>query len=154
MSLQHFINERLKITSNTKPLSKVQPQTTTELRKIILDTVKKRGGKDVDLNYIDTSKITDMGALFYGTNPRNIKIDEWDVSNVENMSRMFAECKDFNCDLSKWDVSSVKDMLGMFYKCKGFDCDLSKWNVSNVESSYGFVDKCPLMAKDKLPKFR
>ena len=43
----------------------VQPKTKKELIQIIKDTIEKEGF-DCDLNFIDTSKITDMIELFYG----------------------------------------------------------------------------------------
>lgn len=62
-------------------LNKVTPKTKQELRTII-ERELKRQGTDADLNFIDTSKITDMSYLFYGLNIGKIKIDKWDVSNV------------------------------------------------------------------------
>nr|DAN42524.1 MAG TPA: hypothetical protein [Caudoviricetes sp.] len=112
-----IVTERLKITSKTKLLI-VRPSTKDELRSLIEQQIKKQG-PSVNLNFIDTSSITDMSELFYGLGNviRSIKIDEWDVSNVTNMyatSRtacshdvMFYGCKSFNADLSEWDVSSV-----------------------------------------------
>ena len=43
---------------------KVQPKTKKELIQIIKNTIEKEG-YDCDLNFIDTSKITDMAELFY-----------------------------------------------------------------------------------------
>ena len=42
---------------------KVQPKNKTELKKIIEETIKEKG-PNCDLNFIDTSKITDMSELF------------------------------------------------------------------------------------------
>ena len=107
----------------------------------------KQNGKEVNLNCIDTSAITDMSHLFEVDADRpddeiflgfNGDISEWDVSNVTNMSYMFAtniefECQSrFNGDLSKWDVSNVTDMTGMFYQACCFNQDISKWDVSKV----------------------
>ena len=52
------IIERLKITSKTKSL-RVKPASYSEL-KVIIDKELKRQGPDADLNFIDTSEITDM----------------------------------------------------------------------------------------------
>ena len=79
-----------------------------ELIKTIKDSLDKGV---VDLNFIDTSKITDMSSLFYKgvelakydkSIQETIDISEWDTSNVTNMSDMFAYAKYFNCDLSKF----------------------------------------------------
>ena len=115
----------------------VRPRNRGELLNEILKRFK-RG--QYNLNDIDTSEITDMSSLFYGSyNFENVDISkldvsEWDVSNVRYMYKTFAMCRDFNCDLSKWDVSNVKNMEYMFYNSKKFNSDLSKWDVSNVGS--------------------
>ena len=154
MSLSHHVVERLKITSNTKPL-RLQPSTWDELRAIIEQELKEQG-PDADLNFIDTSEITNMAGLFYKLNIRNIKIDEWDVSNVTNMSNMFFGCKEFNCDLSNWDIQKVEVIAYLFYKCHLFNCDLSEWNPMSVKSAnYAFAE-CTSFKSDlsgwKMPK--
>ena len=109
MSLKQYINERLRIGNNTKS-AHVRPKTKDELISIIEQEVRRQG-LDADLNFIDTSRITDMSKLFDSLYyVHNIKIDEWDVSNVEDMSSMLRQCKNFNCDLSGWNVSNVEDM--------------------------------------------
>ena len=83
MSLSKFINERLHISSNTKTV-RVKPSTKGELRSIIEQELERQG-PDADLNFIDTSLITDMSRLFTQLDVGNIQIDKWDVSNVESM---------------------------------------------------------------------
>ena len=82
---------------------------------IIEDTIKKEGNI-CDLNFIDTSKITDMDFLFYNHTNFDGDISMWDVSNVKTMVSMFEYCS-FDGDISKWDISSVEDMNEMFYMC-------------------------------------
>ena len=125
----------LHITSQSK-LARLRPTTKDELRYIIEQELERQG-PDADLNFIDTSMITDMSALFEGFNRlhakffiRNIKIDSWNVSNVENMSYMFYGSTYFSCDLSRWDVSHVQMMNSMFWRCTNFTSDLSNWNTS------------------------
>ena len=103
MNFKYFLNEASK--------TAVQPKTKDELKKIIEDTIKEQGFK-CDLNFIDTSKITDMSFLFYDTK-FNGDISKWNVSNVKDMEGMFCR-SDFNGDISKWDVSNVKKMRDMF----------------------------------------
>ena len=71
-----------------------------ELRIIIKQTIESEG-PNCDLNWIDTSGITDMNSLFSALN-----------------STIF---KEFNGDISKWDVSNVEDMSYMFYGCEKFN---------------------------------
>ena len=67
-SLVQFIQEKLVIKKSNNLLDyKYSPETNEELK----DLVKKRiltEGKEVDLNDIDVSKITDMSGLFMGLN--------------------------------------------------------------------------------------
>ena len=103
MNFKYFLNEASK--------TAVQPKTKDELKKIIEDTIKEQGFK-CDINFIDTSKITDMSFLFYDTK-FNGDISKWNVSNVKYMFSMFYD-SEFNGDISKWDVSNVENMDGMF----------------------------------------
>ena len=116
--LVQFIQEKLVIKNKYKYF----PRTKEELEEIIEKRIKD-GGKEVDLNDIDVSNITDMSTLFWGTN-FNGDISSWDVSNVTNMSEMFYECTKFNSDISSWDVSNVIDMYGMFEECESFNQDI------------------------------
>ena len=74
----------------------VTPENKKELIRIINDTISKEG-PNCDLNFIDTSKIDDMSALFYSSK-FNGDISKWNVSNVKNMSGMFQYSK-FNNDI-------------------------------------------------------
>ena len=107
------------ITSTTKS-ARVRPNSKDELRSIIKNELKQQG-PDANLNFIDTSLITDMDMLFYNINKEilvgNIKIDQWDVSNVTTMSGMFYGCDECNTDISTWDISNVRHMGLMFVGC-------------------------------------
>jgi surface protein len=121
------------ITSKTRAL-KIRPETKRELITLIFHELERQG-TDADLNFIDTSLITNMTYLFHQFYIRNIKIDEWDVSNVTDMEGMFLGCSGLNCDLSKWDVSNVTKMDSMFSGCHNFEgIGLDFWNVSNVQN--------------------
>lgn len=120
----------------------VQPQTKKELADIIKNTCKKKGW-NCDLNFIDTSKITDMSLLFsdiptcfggYDLEKFNGDISKWNTSNVTNMFSMFDGALFFNHPLNNWDVSNVTNMRLMFSEAKSFNQPLDKWNVSKVRS--------------------
>ena len=125
----------------------VTPENKKELIKIINDTIEKEG-PNCDLNFIDTSKIDDMSALFYSSK-FNGDISNWDVSKVTYMSAMFNNSK-FDGDISNWDVSNVTSMSTMFAYSE-FNGDISKWNVSKVTNMREMFNSSKLKKLDKLP---
>ena len=146
--LNQFINEYIVKKKLDKPIDsedhyEYYPETKKELIKNIVEIFNS--GK-TNLNFIDTSKITDMSNLFdsgnYNKSLDNIDISKWNVSNVKYMQFMFDGYENFNCDLSNWDVSKVENMKGMFSWCIKFNCDLSKWNVNNVTNMDFMFDNC------------
>ena len=93
-----------------------------------------------DFQYLVTTKVTNMYALFYLDITDGINISSWDVSNVTNMAYMFDKAENFNSDISSWDVSNVTNMRGMFKRAYKFNQDLSSWDVSNVTECSNFKD--------------
>ena len=88
----------------------------------------------------DTSNITNMDHLFYGS-CSSWDLSKWDVSKVTSMKEAFKwSC--FNHDISGWDVSRVTSMKRMFMGNNLFDQDISGWNVSRVTdcSEFSYLD--------------
>ena len=142
--LNNFIQEKLKINSNTKINSyKYFPKDNDELINLIENLIEERGNK-ADLNDIDTSEIDSMFELFYGLD-FNGDISKWDVSNVTNMSQMFMGSK-FDGDISKWDVSNVINMRWMFESSSftGKNGDISEWDINNVKYMDNMFRNSPL----------
>ena len=135
------IYERLHINKDTGNNSyNYYPKTSNELEELIKKLIKERGN-NADLNDIDTSEITDMQFMFYGSS-FNGDISTWDVSNVKNMKYMFAFSK-FNGDISNWNVSNVENMTCMFKK-SNFNGDISEWDVSKVKYMWHMFFRSPL----------
>ena len=150
-SLKSYIQEKLVIKKNKATNYKYFPKTKEELKDIISKRIKD-GGNKVNLNDIDTSKITDMSNLFEKTK-FNGDISNWNVSNVNDMGEMFWGCKNFNSDISNWNVSNVTNMNDMFDGCVIFNKDISAWDVSNVKNTNKTFLACPIEEKYK-PKFK
>ena len=98
---------------------------------------------NANLNWIDTSKLRDMSALFVNKYEFNGDISQWDVSKVKNMRRMFYDSC-FNKDISKWNTSSLNYMNGMF-AYSPFKGNISNWNINNViDYDDHIFDNCPI----------
>ena len=107
-------------------LDKVKPKNKMQLKQLVDYAFKHN---IYDLNFIDTSKITDMSELFININ-HNFDVSSWDVSNVTNMGCTFYKCSMFTGKgLENWDVSNVTNMYRMFTWCKSFNSDLSNWDM-------------------------
>ncbi len=112
-------------------------------RKALQDEIKTaigRYGNSVSLNYLDTSEVVSMVALFNSVEAFNGDISKWDVSSVESMTSIFDGLTMFNSDISKWDVSSVTDMRSMFYEATSFNQPLNNWKVSQVTNMYAMFN--------------
>ena len=131
--LNNYILEKLHLNKDTEVKKyNYYPANLSELSEIVKKLLNERG-LNADLNDIDTSKVTDMTALFMPFSfIKNIDISEWNTSNVTKMCHMFNGCDKFNCDLSSWNTSKVTDMTCMFKSCYRFKSDLSSWDVSSV----------------------
>lgn len=69
----------------------MKPNSRDELLKIIEVTIEKEG-LNCDLNFIDTSLITDMSFMFYNSK-FNGNISNWGISNIANTRYMFCSTK-------------------------------------------------------------
>lgn len=82
-------------------------------------------GPNADLNYIDTSDVTNMMNLFNNTY-FNGDISKWDVSNVSNMTCMFRNSI-FNKPLNKWKLYKYLTYIHMFID-SNYDQEIT-WDV-------------------------
>ena len=102
---------------------------------------------NIDQN-IDTSNVTSMSNMFYGTKLANPDVSKWDVSNVTDMSCMFQAAVSANPDVSEWDVSKVKTMAHMFRHAASANPDTSSWDTSNVTNMSFMFDGATLANPD------
>ena len=94
---------------------KIQPKNRVQLEELIDYAFKHN---IYDLNFIDTSKITDMSLLFINC-MHDFDVSGWDVSNAKSIGYIFYKCKNFKGKgIENWDVSNVTDMSCAFTLCK------------------------------------
>ena len=93
----------------------------------------------LDLSSFDTSKVTNMGYMFYNiSNPTTLDISNFDTSHVTDMGAMFAYMSSlFTLNLSNFNTSQVTDMESMFAHMSSLmTLDLSNFDTSQVRSMH------------------
>ena len=101
--------------------------------------------KIVGLQYLNTSKVTNMGSLFGSCSGlTNLDLSHFDTSNVTNMSYMFRGCSGLtNLDLSKFNTAKVTNMSYMFSNFSNLtSLDLSHFDTSNVTNMEAMFKYC------------
>ena len=101
--------------------------------------------KNIDLSYLDTSKVKDMEGMFRNCiGLTNINLSSFDTSNVTDMGSMFDMCSSLTTlDLSNFDTSNVTNMNWMFNHCSSLTIlDLSNFDTSNVTNMNWMFNYC------------
>lgn len=183
--------ETLELGSAHKGLEYLQPINNTSLRSVFSSlegdililpaqwcTSKVTNLRDTfaycSFNYIDgieywnTSNVTTMEHIFYGSHfPSGLNL-WWDTSNVKNLSGAFMNATFPYLDLNSWDTSNVTDLTDIFkdLSLTGDDMvliliDWGKWegnltlDLSTISTVYGtgsfdsFSWKCMLLMYDR-----
>ena len=89
----------------------------------------------INLSNFDTSKVTDMSGMFAGMSSlTTLNLSSFNTSKVTNMSSMFGGMSSLTTlDLSNFDTSKVTDMSTMFrYMYNLTTLNLSSFNTSQV----------------------
>ena len=100
-----------------------------------LDEQKIRNILELDLSNFDTSKVTNMYAMFNGmSNLTTLNLSNFDTSKVTKMWAMFDGMSNLTTlNLSNFDTSKVTDMQYMFYGMSNLtSLNLSSFNTSQV----------------------
>ena len=120
------------------------PKDSSELFKLtICGSGCYRNFKSIEFNdSIDTSKVTDMSAMFEGNTFEKLDLSSFDTSKVTDMSYMFSWSDATTLDLSSFDTSKVTDMKWMFRNCYNLKTIYvsDKFNTLNVNDSYLMFD--------------
>ena len=94
----------------------------------------------LELGDFKTDNVTNMYDAFYGLNNlTSLDVSSWNTSKVTNMEGTFYYCRTLEeLDVSNWDTSNVTTMYQLFYSMDNLkSLDLSKWDVSNVTNMEG-----------------
>ena len=97
------------------------------------------------LNLIDTSEVTNIGAMFYGcASLATIDVSDFDTSTVTDMTAMFSGCSSLSSlNVSNFNTSNVTNMSSMFYGCSSLTTlDLSTFNMSKVTMTGSMFTGC------------
>ena len=99
-------------------------------------------------NSIDTSKVTNMSYMFYGSSFKKIDVSDFDTSSAITMKGMFyghnytPSYSESIIGLNNFDTSKVTDMSDMFNGSKTTMLDVSGFNTSNVTNMSGMFSGC------------
>ncbi|GMI22709.1 hypothetical protein TeGR_g13157 [Tetraparma gracilis] len=105
---------------------------------------------DQDISGWDTSKCTNMYAMFFAATVFDQDIGGWVTSRVTTMEWMFKDAAAFDQDISGWDTSKVTTMKGMFNGASAFNQAIGSWDVSAVGEGGldGMFDRATAMNQD------
>ena len=112
--------------------------------------------ESIDLTYLDTSRVTNMGAIFAGcTSLVNLNLDNFDTSNVTNMGNMFDSCYSLkSLDLSEFDTSKATIMEQMFLMCEELvELNVSSFDTGQVTNMNSMFDSCYRLTSLDLSSF-
>ena len=98
-----------------------------------------------NLQYLNTSKVTDMKFMFRGCESLiSLDLSGFNTKNVTDMSYMFGECNSLvSLDVSNFNTANVKNMETMFWGCWSLTTlDLSSFNTANVTNMSQMFSGC------------
>jgi len=108
------------------------------------------------LEYLDTSNVTSMLAMFYGCSSlTNLDLSNFDTSKVTKMMEMFGDCSSLTTlDLSNFDTSKVTNMANMFWGCGSLTTlDVSNFDTSKVTIMQAMFFRCSSLTTLDLSNF-
>ena len=104
------------------------------------DEQKIKNISEINLSNFDTSKVTNMEAMFTGmSNITSLNLSNFDTSKVTSMDAMFGNMSSLiNLNLSNFNTSKVTNMDSMFLGMYNLTTlDLSNFDTSKVTNMYG-----------------
>ena len=111
----------------------------------------------LDLSSFDTSKVNNMGTMFYEcTSLTSLDVSSFDTSNANDMRFMFYKCSNLtSLDLSSFNTSKVTTMAYMFDECTSLNSlDVSSFDTSKVTIMLGMFNDCTSLTSLDLSSFK
>lgn len=106
-------------------------------------------GSELDTSNLNTSNVTDMNHMFNQCQSlTSLNVTNLNTSKVTNMNCMFQSCKSLTTlDVSHFDTINVTDMSAMFNLCESLmSLDTSNWDTSNVTDMSKMFSGCESLA--------
>lgn len=110
----------------------------------------------LDLSNFNTEKVQHMRYMFAGCNLlASLNLSKFNTADVRNMNSMFRECYKLNSlDLSNFNTAKVTDMNNMFYNCQNLtSLNLSNFNTEKVQQMYYMFAYCKNLTSLDLSSF-
>lgn len=104
----------------------------------------------------DTSKITDMGYMFYNCSSlESLNISSFNTANVTDMRTMFYYCSSLTTlDVRNFDTTKVTNMEFMFSECSSITTlDVSHFNTAKVTNMRDMFSYCSALTTLNLSHF-
>lgn len=101
--------------------------------------------ESLDLSTFKTSRVKEMGGMFRDCNSlKYLNVSKFDTSEVVSMGCMFCGCSSLeSLNVSNFDTSKVTDMNYMFSECSNLtSLDVTNFNTINVENFKGTFSFC------------
>ena len=89
----------------------------------------------VDLNFIDTSELTDLSYVLMSSKMESVDVNQWVVNNVTSLNNIFSNCSNITSiiGINNWNVSNVNNLNAAFNNCVNLkNIDISLWGISKI----------------------
>lgn len=116
----------------------------TSLQRMFRNAASFNNGGSSSINTWDTSNVTDIGGVFWGTKAFNQPVGNWNLSKSTTLWAAFLSAEAFNQDLSHWDTSKVTDFSYTFKEASSFDQSLVNWNLTMADTAKNMLSDSKL----------
>ena len=103
-----------------------------------------KGYQGQDFSWLDTSKVTSMYNMFYGSRGNQLDVSNWDISNVTILERTFRSVSQFKgTGLETWGLGpKVTRASEMFRLSAAMNVDMSNMKLPKVKNAQMMFEGC------------